>query len=70
MYNATQNVDADMISSLEIDKDARHVESRPTKFSDFRNQVKKTGNFYVKIIDGGGDSLTGNYIICSLFTST
>ena len=41
MYNATQNVDADMISSLEFDKDALHVESRPTKFSDFRNQVKK-----------------------------
>ena len=48
MYNAMQNVDADMISSLEFDKDARHVESRPTKFSDFRNQVKKNVIFTSK----------------------
>ena len=66
-WNATQN--ADVFISLEFDKGARHVESRPTQFSDFRNSknvILRKNNY----IDGGGDSLTVSYLICSLFTGT
>ena len=66
MSNAMQN--ADVFSSLEFDKDPRHVESRPTQFFDFHNS--KNVIFTYRYIDGGGDSLTGSYLICSLFTGT
>ncbi len=39
MWNATQ--DADVLSSLEFDKDARHVECEPTQFSNFRRPNSK-----------------------------
>ena len=48
MWNVTQN--ADVFSSLEFDKDARHVESRPTQFADFRNS--KNVFFSKNNIDG------------------
>ena len=66
MWNAMQITD--VFSSLEFDKDARHVANRPTQFSDFHNS--KNVIFTYKYINGGGDSLTESDLICSLFTGT
>ena len=55
-------------SSLEFDKDARHVESRPCMHPVFRIPNSKNVIFTYKYIDGGDDILTGSYLICHLFT--